>query len=351
MKKTYPPQIRPMFPNTLDSTILSTFRACKQKFFRQYVEHWKVQQQSVHLVAGGAFASGIEAARDAFYVKGLDSETAEAAGLTALIQHYGDFECPPDSAKSLERMCGALEFYFSNYPLGADGAEPITLASGRRGIEFSFAEPLAVAHPVTGDPILYTGRSDMIAERAGGIYIYDEKTTSSLGAQWGRQWEMRSQFTGYGWAAGRQGIKTNGAIIRGVSILKTKYDTLEVPTYRSEYELERWEAQTIRDVKDMIRCWEEGYWDYNLDGACTDYGGCSFVAVCKSSDPEAWLPVKFDRRVWDPLLRKETTVAEYEASWGHVRDASLEPPVGAVEGKGISDVTGLDDELAGMLGR
>lgn len=319
---------RPMFPNTVDSTILSTFRSCPKKFEYQYARHWKPIAQSVHLVAGGAFASGIESARNHFYVLNQSAELAEAAGMVALIKHYGDFECPPDSAKSLERMVGALEFYFSCYPLGADGADPITLAGGRRGIEFSFAEPLGINHPVTGDPILYTGRSDMIAHRAGGIYIYDEKTTSSLGASWGRQWEMRSQFTGYGWAALKQGIKTQGSIVRGISILKTKYDTLEVPTYRSEYEFERWEAQVVRDIQKMIEMWREGYWDWNLDGACTEYGGCPFVSVCKSSDPATWLPVKFTQKVWDPLLRRETSVEEYEASWGHHREDNELPAAG-----------------------
>src|ERR1700743_2691742 len=343
---------RPMFPHTIDSTILSTFRSCPQKFYRQYVEHWKPLAQSVHLVAGGAFASAIEAARSALYVRGESSADAEAAGLTALIKHYGDFQCPPDSAKSLERMCGAFEFYLFNYPLGADGATPITLASGRRGIEFSFAEPLGVAHPVTGDPILYTGRSDMIAERFGtGVWIYDEKTTSSLGASWGRQWEMRSQFTGYTWAARRQGIKTAGAIVRGVSILKTKYDTLEVPPHRSDYQNGRWEEQTNRDIERMIRCWKEGYWDWSLDGACTDYGGCSFVDICKISDPDAWLPSKFEQRVWDPLLRKETTVAEYEASWGHIRDITERPAPGRKDALVIDpqNTDELNNELKEMM--
>jgi hypothetical protein len=344
-------QHKPMFPHTLDSTILGTFRSCPQKFRRQYLEHWKPIAQSVHLVAGGAFASGIEAARNAFYVEGQSADSAEAAGLGALIRHYGDFDCPADSAKSLERMCGALEFYFANYPLGADGANPITLASGRRGIEFSFAEPLAVKHPVTGDPLLYTGRSDMIAERAGGIYIYDEKTTSSLGASWGRQWEMRSQFTGYAWAARKQGIKTNGAIVRGVSILKTKYDTLEVPTYRSDYEIDRWEEQVNRDIERMIQCWRDGYWDWNLDGACTDYGGCSFVKICKSSEPEDWLPMHFEQRVWDPLQRKELSVAEYEASWGHVREAgdAAAPALTEQPASGDGYADALSQELAQML--
>ena len=342
---------RPMFVHTVDSTILSAFRSCPQKFFRQYVQHWKSKSTSVHLIAGGAFASGVEAARDAFYVQGLDAESSEAAGLVALIQHYGDFECPPDSAKSLERMCGALEFYFQQYPLGADGANPITLPSGRRGIEFSFAEPLPILHPVTGHPILYTGRSDMVAERAGGIYVYDEKTTSSLGMSWARQWEMRSQFTGYIWALRQQGIKATGAIVRGVSILKTKYDTMEISTDRSNYELQRWQDQTVRDIQSMIRMWEEGHWDYNLDGACTEYGGCTFVPVCKSSTPDSWLPVNFVQKVWCPLQRKELSVAEYEASWGHVRGGEEAAAATATSTTPLTpeNVAALDGELSLMM--
>lgn len=308
---------KPMFPHTIDSTMLATFRSCPQKFFRQYVQHWKPKAESVHLVAGGAFAKGIEVARKAFFEEGASHLTAQSAGLKALIEHYGDFECPPDSAKSLHRTAGALEFYFEQYPFNQDGMDPITFPDGRRGIEFSFAEPLPFHHPVTGEPILYTGRSDMVANFAGGVYVVDEKTTSSLGASWPRQWEMRAQFTGYLWALRQTGVEPAGAIVRGVSILKTKYDTMQAITYRSSYEIERWQEQTCRDLARMQRMWEEGWWDYALDHACAEYGGCSMTQVCKSSDPETWLPSYFEKRVWDPLLRKEMTVEEYETSWGH----------------------------------
>lgn len=314
---------KPMFPHTIDSTMLATFRSCPQKFFRQYVQHWKPKAESVHLVAGGAFAKGIEVARKSFFEEGASHLTAQSAGLKALIEHYGDFECPPDSAKSLHRTAGALEFYFDQYPFNQDGMDPVTFPDGRRGIEFSFAEPLPFPHPVTGDPILYTGRSDMVANFAGGIYVVDEKTTSSLGASWPRQWEMRAQFSGYLWALRRIGVEPAGAIVRGVSILKTKYDTMQAITYRSPYELERWEKQTCRDLARMQRMWEEGWWDYALDHACAEYGGCSMTQVCKSSDPETWLPSYFEKRVWDPLLRKEMTVEEYEASWGHEGEMKL----------------------------
>jgi len=302
----------PPFPIAIDSTMLGAFRSCPQKMFRAYMEHWKPQAESVHLVAGGAFADGIEAARRAFYEENLPAADAVAIGLEALIHRYGDFECPPDSAKSLERTAGALEFYFANYPLGADGAEPVLFPNGKRGIEFSFACPLPVNHPISGEPILYTGRSDMIAEAFGGVYIYDEKTTSSLGPTWSRQWDMRSQFTGYCWAAKEFGLNPSGVVVRGVSILKTKYDTQQAITYRSGFEIDRWIDQSCRDIERMIQAWKEGHWDYNLDHACTEYGGCGFVNVCKSAEPQNWLELYFRQRVWDPLARKEITVEEYE---------------------------------------
>jgi hypothetical protein len=301
------------FPIAIDSTTLGTFRSCPIKMYRQYMEHWKPVSDSVHLIAGGAFADGIEAARRAFYEQGMDSDSSVAVGLESLIRKYGDFECPPDSAKSLERTAGALEFYFANYPLGEDGAIPLSFPDGRRGIEFSFACPLPINHPVTGDPILYTGRSDMIAEYANGIYIFDEKTTSQLGSSWSRQWEMRSQFTGYVWAARQYGIQANGTIVRGVSILKTKYDTQQAITYRAPHEVTRWEDQTCRDIERMIESWKSDTWDYNLDHSCAEYGGCTFQNICKSPDPEAWLPMYFEQRVWNPLARQQQTVEEYEA--------------------------------------
>lgn len=312
----------PHFPVAIDSTTLGTFRSCPQKMFRQYMQHWKPAAESVHLIAGGAFAEGIEAARTSFYQHGASAEDAVAAGLGALISKYGDFECPADSAKSLERTAGALEFYFEQYPLGADGATPLQFSDGRHGIEFSFAQPLPIDHPVTGEPLFYTGRADMIAEAYGGVYIYDEKTTSSLGPSWAKQWEMRSQFTGYCWAAREFGLNPQGVCIRGVSILKTKYDTQQVLSYRSPYEIDRWLDQTCRDIERMIECWKQGYWDYNLDHACSEYGGCALQSVCKSSDPEAWLSTYFVQRVWDPLAREEVTIDQYNAKMASIHAAA-----------------------------
>ena len=604
---------RPPFPKVLDSTIIANFRSCPRKFELEFLNHWKPQTPSVHLHAGAAYAKGLEVARQSYYEDGENESTAIARGLAALIQAYGDFECPPDSAKSLERTAGAFEFYFDQYPLATDQAVPTVLPSGKRAIEFSFAEPIDILHPETGDPIIYCGRMDMCVDYAGGVFGHDDKTSSSLGASWSRQWDLRSQFTGYCvtpetevltpdgwlpivdlpgelpvacwsdgniqfevplehiemefngnltefdgkvhikatpehrqvvfdtysqtyktftmrelprtsgslrflsagikvdginllpaavrllvamqadgswkdetamnfhftkpakakrleslfnelelpfskhntqdgsfsyrvpkgtaigkaihaligeeklygpwllalngstlallieelqywdgssrgtrgwmyftsvaanadwirtaaslcghytsmhtqagwktsstafrvnitkghyhavhlteekqvpyngrvycltvpssyflirsagrimvtgncWGAERAGRPLQGFLVRGVSILKTKYDTQQALTYRPPWMIERWYEQLLHDVKRMIQAWESGYWDYNLDHACAEFGGCTFRQVCLSRDPQPWLDSGFTRRVWNPLTRTE----------------------------------------------
>ena len=226
--------MRPDFPPILDSTIIGAFRSCPQKANLAYIEHWKPRATSIHLHAGACYARGLEVTRRAFFEDGLPSEDSIALGMQALITAWGDYEAPEGSTKTLERTAGAFEYYFSVYPLETDKATPYLLPSGKRAIEFSFAEPLSINNPQTGEPLLYCGRTDQIVDFASGVYLHDDKTTSQLGASWSKQWDLRSQFTGYCWAAAKADIPVNGVLIRGVSILKTKYDTAQAITYRSQ---------------------------------------------------------------------------------------------------------------------
>jgi len=291
---------------------MAAFKSCPRKAELEYIRHWKLREQSIHLHAGAAYASGMEAARRAFYIDMQTAENSVAEGLRALLTHYGDFECPSDSPKSAERMAGALEYYFSYYPLGKDKAIPLQLPGGKSGIEFNFLEPLHIMHPETKEPLLYSGRMDMMCTYEGMKLGEDDKTTSQLGASWPRQWDLRSQFTGYVWGAARAGIKLDGFLVRGVSILKTKYDTLQAITYRPQWQLDRWYEQLLRDITRMIAAWESGYFDYNLDHACAEYGGCPFRGVCQMRDPAPLLQSQFERRQWDPVARTETLLGDEE---------------------------------------
>lgn len=300
---------RPPFPKIIDSSMMASFKSCPQQFKLQFLDHWKPQATFIHLHAGKAFAEGLEKARVAFFQDGHDESTSQGIGMKALFEAYGNFGCPSDSAKSLERMSGALEFYFDRYPMQTDYAVPIVLPGGKRGIEFSFAEPLDLKNPETGDPLIYCGRMDTVVEYAGGVFGEDDKTASQLGASWPKQWDLRSQFTGYCWGAGRAGIPLQGFLVRGISILKTKYDTMEALTYRPQWQIDRWYEQLLRDILRMQQMWEEGYFDYNLDAACNEYGGCLFKQVCQSKDPTPWLVGNFVQKQWNPLTREELLIS------------------------------------------
>ena len=301
---------RPAFPEVVDSTILAAARSCGRKAELEFFHHWRSKEPNVHLHAGAAYARGLEVSRRSFYEEGRSSADSVALGLQALLEAYGDFQCPEDSAKSASRTAGALEFYFDRYPLETDKAKPLSLPGDKKAIEFGGVEPLEIKHPVTGNPILYSWRMDMACEFQGMKLGEDDKTTSSLGASWPRQWDLRSQFTGYVWGAKRSpwAIELNGFLVRGVSILKTKYDTLEAITYRPSWQIDRWLEQVHRDLKRMIAWWEEGYFDYNLDHACTEYGGCPYRQACLMPDPAPLLEVHFERRRWDPVRRMEIKV-------------------------------------------
>lgn len=320
------------FPEIFDSSMIASYKGCAEQYRKGYIQHWKSKGLSVHLHAGAAFAKGLEVARKAFY-EGLyeigmskngikvyryeyyepgDVDSSIACGLQALLFAYGDYQCPPDSAKSAERMAGAFEFYFINYPLENDDGHPITLPGNSRAIEFSFAHPLPITHPITGNPLLYVGRMDAVIHYASGIYICDEKTTTQLGASWPRQWDLRAQFTGYAWGCQKSGIQVDGAIVRGVSILKTKYDTAQSINYRPEWQIDRWYEELLEWIEDIKYNWTrrgpDVPWRHNLDHTCAEYGGCQFREACLSQDEAPWLETAFERRIWNPLLRIETKI-------------------------------------------
>lgn len=306
--------LRPPFPEVIDSTIIAAFRSCPQKFFLEFIEHWKGKDRNVHLHAGAAYARGLEVARRSFYEDGKPAGDAVALGLAALLQAYGDFQCPEDSAKSASRTAGALEFHFDRYPLGADKAVPLDLPDGKKAIEFGGVEALTLLHPVTGNPLQYSWRMDMAIGYDGMRLGMDDKTTSQLGASWPKQWDLRSQFTAYTWGAevGAYKLNLQGFLVRGISILKTKYDTLEAITYRPAWQIARWQKQVERDIARMLACWTEGYWDYSLDHACTEYGGCQFRNACLMPEPAPLLEQQFMRRRWDPVRREEVVLVQKE---------------------------------------
>ena len=301
------------FPTVIDSSMMGTFKSCPREFYYQYLRHLRGFDQSVHLVAGAAFADGIEAARLLLWSPNPPSfdECIYRAQIAA-IKAYGDFETPEGNNKTLGAVCLAIEAYFLHHGVHDDVIQPYmhTTADGsiRPGAEFTFAMPTGIPHPETGEDILYVGRFDMFGERKIGstkqLFVVDEKSTTQLGNQWLKQWDLRSQFTGYCWAAQEYGYPVGGAIVRGVSFLKNDFGFAEVITYRKAHEINAWKHAMRKYILRLIDCWKTMDFEQQFDSACTAYSGCDYGILCKTKNPERWIEPNYVIRKWEPLMVK-----------------------------------------------
>lgn len=306
------------FPQVIDSTMRSDYVACKHKFFEAHILNLRGVEANVHLHFGGCFAKGLEVFRRSFWGAGIYRGRflqSFKLGAEAIIKAWGDaekFSTANISAihggganKTLEGCLDAYISFFEKYPPESDPITPL-MVNSEPAVEFSFALPIPhISHPETGGPILYAGRFDMLATYGtspNSVFVNDEKTTVALGATWANNWRLRGQLTGYAWGAEEYGYPIGGVIVRGVSILKRDIGHAFVLEHRHKFQIERWLHQLTRDVEAMIRSWNEGYWDYAFDTACTNFGGCGYMDICKSEDQDTWRK-KFIVSPWDPLAK------------------------------------------------
>lgn len=293
------------FPDFVDNSAISAFKKCPMDWYYSSIRAITRVGGNIHLHAGGAYAAGLEHTRKAFYDDGLSEEDALLVGLRVFTEYWGDFEVPEKSNKTYQAMASALLEYVIQYPLATDIIKPYKLPTGKHAIEFTFAVPLpGVLHPITNQPILYAGRFDFLGEREGSLFAVDDKTASQLGPSWSKNWILDSQFTGYCWAARQFGYPVIGAIARGVSILSSSFGHAQAIVYRPAWQIDRWLETTHHTIKMMIAYWNEQKFPYTLDKhACNSYGGCGYHQLCESANPESWIKLNYEPRIWNPLAK------------------------------------------------
>ena len=308
-KPNYPHE--PLLPQYVDSSMLVTFKSCPYKFYQEYVCRRSPLGRSPDLLAGGAAAKFFEAFRRAYYGEGKDHRTSIEVAARAFLYFWGDYEPPEKHAKTISNtFCACLD-YLQVYPPATDIVQPFRNPDNSPAVEFTIALPLPINHPVTGEPIIYAGRYDMLGEMGGTKWIVDEKTTKSFFQNWSEQWHLRTQFLGYTWATRELGYKVEGAIIRGIAIQKSQYKHQQAIIEYTKGKIERWHKQMLRDVQRIVDCWNEGFWDQDFGNTCSQYGGCQYHQVCNSDVPDAWYD-DFYERLWNPLAQDPTDPREKE---------------------------------------
>lgn len=306
----------PSLPIHVDSTILTAFRGCPRRFWWEYVLRLRPHAINIHFHAGGCFAAGLEAWREAYYLNGQPETEAQAAAVATFIGAWGDIEPPEGSNKTFFRTLAALVSYMDTYPMATDHLQPLRKDS----FEYSFAIPTKVIHP-SGLPFIFCGRIDLLAAYSGLPAIVDEKTTSALGETFSKKWAMRGQFLGYLWAVRQTlGIKVNMAIVRGTAILKTTINHLEVPQQYPEHLIDEWAVDLEDSLRDMVRCWEEKRFAKVYGDACATFSKCSYTDLCTSKKPDIWFST-FARNTWNPILRNP--IAESDTAIAHLTSAEI----------------------------
>jgi hypothetical protein len=294
---------RASFPDVLDSSILAS-SVCPLKCFYQYFLSLSPSSKSVHLHAGGAFAKSIETVRKDFYLKGLPLDSALYNGYRALIDYWGTYDDVPlegtGSYKDFINIAAALFDYFRNYDPATDHIQPYKKHDGSPAVEFTFSLPLPINHPESGNPLLYAGRCDMIGVYQSNVCVVDEKTSYTFMPNWADSFSMRGQFLGYTWAARSFGIPATMCVVRGVAIQQKSIKHLEAILQYPNWQIERWYVEMLRKVQMLVDCWNKKTWPMSYGDACSAYGGCSMMDLCKSPNPEIWLD-SFTVRKWNPL--------------------------------------------------
>lgn len=301
-------------PLYIDSTMIVTFRQCPQKFFNEYIQCLRPKGRKVDLVAGGAFAAGLEAAYVARIAHGFPMDSCLAAAYRAFAHSWGDFEDDPASGKSFNRTFQAILYYFEKYPIDTDPIQPMLRHDDKPTVEFSFAipldDPMFPRHP-SGSPFLYAGRFDSFGIMDGQMVIRDEKTTGkNFSYNWSDQWNLRNQFLGYMWAARRLGWPVTQVVIRGLLIQKTQFNHTEAFKLYSDQLLDRFASQLARDLYRLCDNYSSGYFDYDLGDACFAFGRpCSFMQLCETAEDDRapWYTL-YDRERWNPIDRTSNPV-------------------------------------------
>lgn len=299
------PSVPASLPGVIDSTMRSDFVSCPTKFYWSFCRKLGSPEGSTDLIAGGAFAKGLEVIRREYYQNGKSVQDAYQQGAMAAMMEYGDHETPEHKkTKSVERVVEGLADYLAQpkYDLKSGHIQPHFVGNHEPCVEFTFTVPLPILHPETREPILYAGRFDMLGVRNDQLVVVDEKTTSQLGPTWVNKWNLRGQFTGYIWACQQYGYSVLGAIVRGISFLSKGFGHAEAIQMRAQWQIDQWYEQLLADVKRMVWCWENNWFDQALDEACAGFSGCPFQPLCTSSTPESWVS-KYGIRDWDPLKK------------------------------------------------
>ena len=313
-----------MAERTFDFTSLDTFQTCRKKYYYRMVKNLVPNTVAPAL----EFGKAIHLALEAYYKNGCNLEMA----LDAFTHNYADRE--GDDRRTIENGIKVLRGYaevYKNEPFKVIDTEvgfavPISnmvteednvTRCNTCGMAVDGTEQKECPGCLTPYSIILCGRLDALVDWDGQLYVLEHKTSSSLGMNYFKQFEINMQVDGYVYAAteltGRQCL---GAVINVLEVWKdvkkptAKTKTLEEhyardPQGRSVYELDEYKKDVPRIVRDLLEAERTGNF-YRNKRSCFSYNyKCPYWDICKYGENDKLIARDFKEEKWEPYKQVE----------------------------------------------
>lgn len=260
-------------------------------------------------------------------VPGISEHDTNEIMLAAARDAFADWK--NDDAEEFRNFSTAVTFiekYNSHYPM--EGFEVLRLPDGNPAIEVPFAVPLGeleingpllVRNPA-GDiaekefstlKIIWTGRIDLIIKREGNIFLMDHKTTSMMGPQYFKEFDLSSQVYGYVWAASKllntriSGFLVNALAFRKPTPKGKPYEFQRYPVSVDTSLVSEWVDDCLHIVSDFIEQARRGYMPKHTKWCVGKYGPCPYIPIC-SLPPQGGREImlssgNYKDVLWNPL--------------------------------------------------
>lgn len=295
-----------------DSTMISTFMKCPKLFDYKFNQNLRSRGEAYALTFGILLHSAIEQYwRDRF--DNVDHE--QAIYNAARLAFNNSWQKLPNlNTVELKRtrfaLVRAIVSYFDHYIGEAQESYQLkhvtpmsATLKGETGpaVEINFKLAIKDANEIEA---VYCGYIDAIRGEADRVFVADYKTTTKTLNDWYfLNWAIDVQITGYVLAAHMMGFSSiQGGYIDAVQLLENgaEFKLHFVP--RSKENLNEFLEDIGYYIAEERRCAREDFYPRNRT-ACSMFGGCEFIEVCKSPEiaRQPILYSNFDEvEPWDP---------------------------------------------------
>jgi len=235
------------------------------------------------------------------------------------------YQPPGEDFRNYDMMMKVIDGYLDRYPF-EEGSNYV-LPSGQPAIEVPFAVPIGelsvganllvrrpdgtvVERAVDKITVVWTGRIDRIYEFAGRLYIKDHKTTSMMGPNYFKEFDLSSQVYGYVHSASKLlNRQVHGFCVNAIAVRRPtktgkalEFERYIVPLDQSL--LDEWLDDTLHIVSDFIEMARRGYFPKHTKWCVGKYGMCPYQPICSlpPAHREMMLASGIYRDVtWSPL--------------------------------------------------